>query len=151
MPRKFDSEIVVTSDDRWIFRGNEIVQEDILSYFRSNLKQDESGVFIDNRFGELEEHGYLTLYGYPVHVTYVSEEGGTLFFTTDASKTLGLDDVQIVLKEDGQLILYEKGYEKIQYRFTRTAAGQLANWIQEAPDSSEEKFILVYNNKVYPL
>lgn len=136
MAREFDSEIYVTVDDKWIFRGNEITQEDILNYFRMNLKQDDNGVYIDNKFGELEEHGYIKLYGYPVHITYVSEEGGTLFFSTDANRTLGLEDVKIFLTEEGQLVAYEKGRDGILYRFTRSASGRLAEWIEESEDGN---------------
>ncbi|MCC5815896.1 MAG: hypothetical protein JJT78_14170 [Leptospira sp.] len=144
MAREFDSEIYITADDKWIFRGNEIIQEDILSYFRKNLKQDERGVYIDNKFGELEEHGYLTLYGFPVHITYVSEEGGTLFFSTDADRTLGLDDISIQMNSEGQLFAHEMGREKILYRFSRSAGGQLAERIDETEDGS---FVLKFNGE----
>lgn len=148
MARKFDSEIQVTPEDRWVFRGNEIIQEDILRYFRSNLKQDDRGVYILNRFGEREEHGYLDLQGYPVHILSVSEEGGDLFFTTDCDRTLGLDDIQISLSAEGGIIAHELGREKILYRFSRNAGGQLAERIEEVTDGS---FILEFQGRQIPL
>lgn len=147
MAREFDSEIWITPEDKWIFRGDEITQEDILLYFRKNLKQDERGVYIRNQFGELEEHGYLNLDGYPLHITYVSEEGGSLFFSTDSGITLGLEDLNIRLADSGELIACETGKEKIRYRFNRQASGQLANYIQE----EGEDFTLEFNGEKIPI
>lgn len=149
MARKFDSEILITPEDKWIFRGNEITQEDILKYFRKNLKQDDSGVYIDNRFGELEEHGYLNLQGYPVHITSVSEEGNNLVFHTDSDKSIPLKDIHIQIQKDGTLEAYEKGLEKIRYRFSKSASTQISNYIQENPNDGN--YLLVFQDKKIPI
>ncbi|MCG9876448.1 MAG: hypothetical protein MH321_16865 [Leptospiraceae bacterium] len=137
MARKFFSEITINPRDEWVFRGNEIHQEEILKYFRANLKEDSEGVYIKNVFGELEENGYIESNGYPLHIIRVSEEGGTLFFSTDADLTLEWDDIQLYTDLSENLILQKKDESKIFYRLNSNAGGQLSEWIIETEDSFE--------------
>lgn len=138
MARKFDSEITVTVNDKWIFRGDEITQHDILSYFRKNIKQDETGVYIDNRFGELVEHGYINLEGFPLHIKSITEEEENLYFLTDTDVSFGLNDLTISMDENGQVYAFEPDKDKILYRFSRSAGGELAERIKEKEDGSFE-------------
>ncbi|NCN08697.1 MAG: hypothetical protein GW938_02510 [Leptospira sp.] len=147
MARKFFSEITINSRDEWIFRGNEIHQEEILKYFRANLKEDEDGVYIKNVFGELEEFGYIEINGYPLHIIRVTEEGGTLFFSSDADLTLEWDDIQIFTDPSENLILKKKGESKIFYRLNSNAGGQLSEWILESGESFEIK----HHNETIPI
>jgi hypothetical protein len=148
MARKFDSEITVTANDKWIFRGDEITQGDILSYFRKNIRQDENGVYIDNRFGELEEHGYINLEGYPLHIKSISEEGGNLYFLTDSEMSFGLNDLTISMDENGQVYAFEPDKDKILYRFSRSAGGELAERIQEREDGN---FEIEFHGRTIPI
>jgi len=155
MARKFFSEITINPRDEWVFRGNEIHQEEILKYFRANLKEDSDGVYIKNVFGELEENGYIESNGYPLHIVRVSEEGGTLFFSTDADLTLEWDDVQLFTDLSENLILQKKDESKIFYRLNSNAGGQLSEWIIENGDCFEihhhnekMKILEIQNTKV---
>lgn len=148
MARKFDSEITVTANDKWIFRGDEITQGDILSYFRKNIRQDENGVYIDNRFGELEEHGYINLEGYPLHIKSISEEGGNLYFLTDSEMSFGLNDLTISMDENGQVYAFEPDKDKILYRFSRSAGGELAERTQEREDGN---FEIEFHGRTIPI
>jgi hypothetical protein len=129
--RKFDSEITVDPHDRWIFRGNEITQSDILKYFRNNLKQNDKGIFIENVFGELSEYGYIQTLGFPCHVLSVREDFGELFFHCDDEKVFKFPDFEIYQTKDGSImgLLAEDPF--IKYRFDWNAAGQLGDLLEE--------------------
>ncbi|WCL48723.1 hypothetical protein [Leptospira sp. GIMC2001] len=147
MTRKFDSEIMVNSSDKWIFRGNEIHQEDILNYFRKNLKQDSIGVYIDNRFGELAENGYVLLQGYPYHVTTIIEENNELIFETDRGIKLNIDDVQLFRNQEGNIVGHKNEEDKILFRFSINASTKLSEWLEE--DGDEYK--IQFQNRSVPL
>lgn len=102
-PRRFNSEIFVDSEDRWIFQGNRIDQKEILAYFRQNLREDELGIYIDNRFGEWTENGYLELEGYPIHLIECKESEGTLFFLAESDRSYALKDLMFAIDINGCL------------------------------------------------
>jgi hypothetical protein len=140
MARKFDSEIYISQEDIWIFRGKEIFQEEILKYFRKNLREDESGVYIDNRFGELAENGYVKIDGFPLHIIHVAEDGGDLFFSTDSDRTFVLENLDFYQSDKGEFFCKEKGKEKILYRFSRQASVQLSDFLEETEDGYKISF-----------
>ncbi len=131
MSRKFDSEICINAMDEWIFHGNAIVHENILQYFRSHLKEDQDGIYILNQFGELEEHGYVEILGYPLHITHISEEDGLLYFSSDSGVSLKINEIDLLLNNNQNLILKRKEDHRIFQRLSNHAAGQIAEWIEE--------------------
>ncbi|TGN21084.1 hypothetical protein [Leptospira idonii] len=135
-PRKFDSEIRIDQKDRWIFRGNEITQQEILKYFRQNLHQNDAGVYIENAFGLLRENGYLEITGFPCHVLQVKQENGELQFLTDDEKLHDLSNFEIYHTLDDSLIGISSFQDKIKYRFTWTAASDLSEFLEEEGDVS---------------
>ena len=147
MSRKFDSEICINAQDEWMFHGNSIIQEKILSYFRSNLKEDQDGVYILNQFGELEEHGYLKIEGYPLHITNVTDEEGTLFFSSDSGISLKINDVELLLNNNQNLILRNKNHQRIFQRLSNHAAVQLAEWIEE----TDNGYLIVHQVESFPI
>ncbi|BDA77876.1 hypothetical protein LPTSP3_g08060 [Leptospira kobayashii] len=135
-PRKFDSEIIIDAHDRWIFRETEITQEDILKYFRANLHQNEKGVYIENVFGELRENGYLTLNGYPCHITKVILDNSELKFYADDGKVFPFSAIEIYQTDNGNLIGINPVQDKIKYRFNWNAATDFAEFFVEEGEKS---------------
>ncbi|TGM32242.1 hypothetical protein [Leptospira biflexa] len=131
MTRKFDSEIYVAPNDEWIFRGNPIEKEEILTYFRNNLHGNEKGVYIENTFGELSEHGYLKIDGFPCHVLHIEVTPTEIVFITDDGRTYPFGEFEIYETEDGGILGVRAEEERIKYRFTWNAAKELSDLLTE--------------------
>lgn len=131
MPRKFDSEIYISQADEWIFRGNPIDKEEILTYFRNNLHGNEKGVYIENTFGELSEHGYLKIDGCPCHVLHVEVSNGEISFLTDDGRSYVFGEFEIYETKDGGILGLKANEERIKYRFTWNAAKELSDLLTE--------------------
>ncbi|EOQ87369.1 hypothetical protein LEP1GSC202_3636 [Leptospira yanagawae serovar Saopaulo str. Sao Paulo = ATCC 700523] len=131
MPRKFDSEIYIASNDEWIFRGNPIDKEEILTYFRNNLHGNEKGVYIENTFGELSEHGYVKIDGFPCHVVHVEIDKGEITFITDDGRNYPFGEFEIYETNDGGILGLRSNEVRIKYRFTWNAAKELSDLLIE--------------------
>lgn len=62
--------IRVDAQERWWYAETQIINPDVLAYFKLNLRCDDAGrYFIINRFGELLEHGMLdAVAGFPLTI-----------------------------------------------------------------------------------
>lgn len=62
--------IRIDAEERWWYGETQIINPDVLAYFKLNLRCDDAGrYFIINRFGELLEHGMLdSVAGFPLTV-----------------------------------------------------------------------------------
>jgi len=133
--RTFDSEIQIDSWDRWIFRGNEITQEEILKYFRSRLRENEHGIYIENEFGELRENGYVRVEGFPCHILRVLREEENLVFMTDAGFQAPLEAWDLLRTENDLLFASRLDAPRIRYRLDWTAATNLSEYLLEMDSS----------------
>ncbi|MBM9500217.1 hypothetical protein JWG44_08140 [Leptospira sp. 201903071] len=139
-PRRFNSEIYVDSEDRWIFNGNRIVQKEVLNYFRKNLREDEFGIFIDNRFGELSENGYLELDGYPIHLTSCKESDHTLVFLSESDVSFSLENLFFALDTKGFLFARTAENHKLKFRPDRNCLSDLSVFLEETKNGIEIHF-----------
>ncbi|AVQ11796.1 Uncharacterized protein XB16_1464 [Leptospira santarosai] len=140
-PRRFNSEIFVDSEDRWIFQGNRIDQKEILAYFRQNLREDELGIYIDNRFGEWAENGYLELEGYPIHLIECKESEGTLFFLSESDRSYTLKDLIFAIDINGCLFARTANHKKLKFRPDRNCLSDLSPFLEESKDGIEIRFV----------
>ncbi|EMK08961.1 MULTISPECIES: hypothetical protein [Leptospira] len=144
-PRRFNSGIFVDSEDRWIFQGNRIDQKEILAYFRQNLREDELGIYIDNRFGELTENGYLELEGYPIHLIACKESEGTLCFLAESDTSYALKDLIFAIDVNGCLFARSVNHKKLKFRPDRNCLSDLSPFLEETKDGIELRF---YDKKI---
>ncbi|TGK10044.1 hypothetical protein EHO60_11895 [Leptospira fletcheri] len=131
MAKRLDSEIKVVSNGDWIFRGMKIEHREVLAYFRKNLKEGPDGVYIDNRYGDLSENGYLLLEGYPLNLIRVGEENGELLFFSDAGEEWKLSELDLIADREGTLIAKRKGNRLLKYRIARNVAADLSRFLEE--------------------
>ncbi|MDI7230505.1 hypothetical protein QMM87_17910 [Leptospira santarosai] len=139
-PRRFNSEIFVDSEDCWIFQGNRIDQKEILAYFRQNLREDELGIYIDNRFGEWTENGYLELEGYPIHLIECKESEGTLFFLAESDRSYTLKDLIFAIDINGCLFARTANHKKLKFRPDRNCLSDLSPFLEESKNGIEIRF-----------
>ncbi|NBU97415.1 MAG: hypothetical protein EBS19_04215 [Spirochaetia bacterium] len=133
-PRIFDSEIIITPNSKWIFRGNEITLDSVLKYFKENLSEDEKGVFITNRYGELSEKGYVTLEGFALKIIGYEEEGEDLYLIGDNSQKLSLDEIEFHADFEKKLYIRKKTDKFLKYFLTRDPHSKIANFLEEEGD-----------------
>ena len=146
MARKFDSEIRVGAHDEWVFRGNEITQEDVLLYFKQNLQEDEAGIYIENRFGDLEENGYVEIRGFSLQAIYF-EWDDFLKMSCDDKKTFSGDEVQFFRTKQEDFFFTPMGKRFLRYRISRNATGKLMEFLEEVSG----EFFLKKDKTSYPI
>lgn len=154
MARRLDSEIKVLENGDWVFRGAPIHQKDILEYFRKNLKESDDGIFIDNRYGDFTENGYLETFGYPLNFIRIREENGELFFLSDAGEELPLSFLDLYSDVQGELFAQKKGQRFIKYKLARNVSTSLSEYIEDSQEglrlkTAQHEF-LIPQSKVGP-
>lgn len=82
-------DVWIDDRDRWRFKGEIISNEEILQYFKANLRRDEEGFFIENRWGEKREFGYLRgVFGFPLRAESIDFlDGISVEFHLDSGAT----------------------------------------------------------------
>jgi hypothetical protein len=141
-PRIFDSEIIVTENSHWMFRGNEITLESVLNYFKENLSEDDSGIFITNTYGNLTEKGYITCFGFPLKLIRWEEEQGQLYLIGDNLLKMSLDELDFYADLDQKLFVKRKGDQFLKYSLNRDTHSKLSQYLEE----EGEDFYIQYGN-----
>ena len=130
MARKFDSEIRIDKKGNWFFRGQEITQENVLNFFKKNLKEDELGVYIENHYGGLTEHGYLESYSILLKIKSILEKE-TLYFVSEVDEVIKLTDINIYHDTNELLFIRKKSQLKIRYILGLDAISTLSKYLDQ--------------------
>ena len=133
-PRIFDSEIIITSNSKWIFRGSEITLDSVLKYFKENLFEDEKGAYISNRYGELSEKGYVTLEGFALKIIGYEQEEDDLYLLGDNSQKLSLEEIEFHADFEKKLYIKKNTDKFLKYFLTRDPHSKIANYLEEEGD-----------------
>ncbi|MCB1179359.1 MAG: hypothetical protein KDK36_17390, partial [Leptospiraceae bacterium] len=119
-PRIFDSEIIVNENNRWFFRGNEIIQENVLEFFKKSLFEDDKGIYIHNTHGELSEQGYITSFGFPLKIiNWIQNEDGKMYFVLDSGETIEPIEINFYYDSSEKLFCMRKKDKYIKINFNR--------------------------------
>ena len=111
-------DLLINEKDEWIFENNKIINDEILNYFKKNLKKDDSGFYIENTFGEKLEIAYLKeVNGFPLQITNVfdinkNEKKLKVLIETGIQIEISFNDIKT--KNDNCIYIY---YNKIPVRF----------------------------------
>lgn len=141
-PRKFNSEILITEEGKWIFRGNEITQDNVLLYFKENLLEDSKGIYILNRYGNFTEHGYVRVNGYPIKINGFHDSGGEIFAYTETGKGIFVNDMKFFSDRNEKLFCMLENSSYIKYSFGLDALTQLSHRLEEA----DGKYFLTFDS-----
>jgi uncharacterized protein len=142
--------IFVDAEGDWYYQGNKIIRPDILEFFCEHLGLDADGNYL------LEWQQTRCLLGVedtPLVITRVdkrraeaSEQGAILLMLKHLPAQELLDPASLVVGKDN--VLYCKVRSgQLPARFSRPAYYQLAEWIEEDPETGD--YYLELNNHRY--
>lgn len=137
--RIFDSEIIIESNSLWYFRGNEIIHENVLDYFKQNLHEDEKGIYIHNTHGELVEKGYVLCKGFPLRIiNWLKNEDDALYFLCDNGEQISSNDLHFYYDENETIFCQKKNSKYIKMKFSRG----MHNYISDILIEEDKNFYL---------
>ncbi|MEM7184846.1 MAG: hypothetical protein AAF518_28385 [Spirochaetota bacterium] len=145
--RRYDSEIRINQSNEWIFRGDKITLEKVLSFFKENLHEDSDGLYITNQYGKFSEEGFLHCEGFPLFLDDYHEKASELLFHSDAGKTITLQDLLFFTDASGKIFCMRQGDTFIRYGCTRKVLSFLAKYMQER----EQEVVLVWREIYRPI
>jgi hypothetical protein len=140
-PRIFNSEITIDDNNRWFFRGQEIVHSYVLDFFRENLFEDEKGIYILNTYGKFSEKGYLTCNGFPLFLIFVEETEDSLVFHSNNSKTYTLEELNFYFDDKQRLFCIHKNQRLLKFGLSKSVLNFLSEFLTE----EEDKYFLTFN------
>lgn len=143
MARKFNSEIKIDSQAKWFFRGNEILQEDVLKHFKKNILEDEFGVYIENKYMDLVEHGYLEANSPVLRIINYLEENEKIFLGIEEQNFHELPEFDFYINENEILTAKLKNSKFLIYSFRKEVLQFLADRIEE----TENSFYITYGSE----
>ena len=147
MTRKYNTDILVDLNDKWFFHGSEITNNGILNHFKTGLSEDERGIFITNKFGELSEHGYIKTMGYPLHINHIKNTGDGLVFYSENGENFPAQNLVFYRTGDDSFFVMKKDASFIKYRFGRNCTNEIMDFLLNENDSI---FVMSGKNK-YPV
>lgn len=144
--RIFNSEIIIDEQNRWFYRGNEIVHPSVLDFFRENLNEDEKGIYIQNIYGSFSEKGYLQCKGFPVFFFRLFEENQTLNFEANDKKIFSIETLDLFYDSQERLFAIPKKQKFIKYGFSKNILNQLSEWLYF---DEKGEYKIIYKNHSY--
>ena len=146
-PRKFDSEIRITQNGKWIFRGQEITQDNVLDFFKKNIREDNLGIYITNTYAELTEHGYLEADTIFLKIINSTEKDNTIYLQGEDDSTTPLFDFHFYSDSDEKIFCMRKSDNFIKFTFNRQMHSFISNLITEDNGS----YLIKVQDKTIPV
>ena len=131
IPRKFDSEIRITENGEWIFRGQKITHENVLSFFKKSIREDELGIYITNSYAELTEHGYLEAKCIFLKIIDYTLKDKSITLTTEDDRVVPVAEFHFYSDKDEKFFCMIKSDRFIKFYFNRQVHSYLSNYIIE--------------------
>jgi|JI8StandDraft_1071087.scaffolds.fasta_scaffold141971_1 hypothetical protein len=130
-PRKFDSEIRITQNGKWIFRGQEITQDNVLEFFKKNIREDDLGIYITNTYAELTEHGYLEAETIFLKIINSIEKDNIIYLQGEDDSTTPLFDFYFYSDSNEKIFCMRKSDKFIKFTFNRQMHSYISNLLSE--------------------
>jgi hypothetical protein len=146
--RVFDSEIIIESNSRWYFRGNEITLANVLDYFKKNLHEDERGIYIWNTQGDLVEKGYVLCKGFPLQlINWYRNEDGILYYLADNGESILPEELNFYYDKEERIFCQKKNAEFLKMSFNRG----FHSYISELLEESDGEYYVLIEGKKFPV
>ncbi|MBK9501584.1 MAG: hypothetical protein IPO06_19835 [Leptospiraceae bacterium] len=146
-PRKFDSEIRITESGKWLFRGGEITQDNVLGFFKKNIREDDLGIYITNTYAEFTEHGYLdTKVIFLKIIDSVQEDNNIYLIGEEESKT-NILDFYFYSDLEEKIFCMRKSDQFIKFTFNR----QMHSYISSLMIEENGNYFLQTNEEKIPV
>jgi hypothetical protein len=131
MARKFDSEIKIDESGNWYYKGSEITQENVLSFFKKSLREDEKGLYIENTYAELIEHGYVEAKYFPLFIKDYTIKNEEIFFGLENSIPTRMDAFNFYQDDRDRLFCVLKNSKFLKYGFNSDILQFLSKYLTE--------------------
>ncbi|MCB1141924.1 MAG: hypothetical protein H7A24_05260 [Leptospiraceae bacterium] len=145
--RKFDSEIKISSENKWYYRESEIVLDKVLDFFKENLNEDELGIYIFNQYKQFSEKGYLECEGIPLRILNLEENNELLYFYSENLKKFSILESNFYFDPSGSLFVIPKDQKLLKYRFSRDTLQYLSRYLIQ----DGENYYLEFRNSKIPI
>lgn len=129
--RIFESGITVESNHRWYYQDKEIIQEDVLQYFKKNLKEDKNGIYIENIYKDKIEYGYIQCIGCPLKLHSYEIEVHGLLAISDTKEKIPIDQLNFYTNESDILYAIKKSDQQIRYLIRGSFLSLVGQYIEE--------------------
>ncbi len=143
MARKFDSEISIDNTGKWFFRGNEITQIDVLKHFKKNILEDEIGIYIENKYMELVEHGYLEAKFPVLQITNYLEQDNKILLGIEEKSFFEISEFDFYIDENEFITAKLKNSKLLIYSFRK----EVLQFLSEIFEENENGFLIHYNSE----
>lgn len=144
MARKFDSEIKIDKSGTWFFRGNEITQTDVLKHFKKNILEDEIGIYIENKYMELVEHGYVEAKFPVLQITNYLEQDGKILLGIEEKSFFEISEFDFYMDENEMVTTKLKNSKFLIYSFRK----EVLQFLSENFSEEENEFLIHYNSEI---
>lgn len=118
-PRKFDSEIRIIPSGKWLYRGQEITQENVLSFFKKSIREDKEGIYITNTYAELTEHGYIEAKTIFLKIINSIEKDNTIYLLGEDDSSTPIEDFYFYSDFEEKIFCMRKSDNFIKFYFNR--------------------------------
>ena len=125
-PREEFTDIRVDKSGRWFTGSKQIINAQVLKYFRANLQHDDKGVFIWNIFGKFREKGYIKVEGPVFSVSAILDKT----FHLNNGQSYSHDSVQLVMTPQEEPLLAVKALG-VWAGFPSRVANEFAEYLTE--------------------
>lgn len=139
-PRKYDSEIIIDENDKWFYRGQEISQENVLEFFQKNLKEDDSGIYIENHYKQFMEMGYVKCQGYPLKIINYHKIDDTYMLEGSNGLIKPIKEFDFFTDKSGAIFVIKKKEKFIKYKINIKTLSFLSNHMVEKDEKTYLEF-----------
>lgn len=131
LPRKFDSEIRITESGKWLFRGQEITQENVLAFFKKNIREDDLGIYITNAYADKVEHGYLEAKCIFLKIENAIETSEGIFLQAEDETLTPISEFYFYSDKEEKLFCMRKTDKLIKFKLNRKSHDFISNLLEE--------------------
>ena len=146
-PRKFDSEIQITETGNWLFRGQEIIQQNVLEFFKKNIKEDDLGIYIRNSYAELVEHGYIKAKSIFLNISNYYLEDNIIYLVAEDDSITPLKDFYFYSDVNEKIFCMRKSDKYLKFRFNR----QTHSYISSLMIEENNHYFLETETEIIPI
>jgi hypothetical protein len=104
---------------KWLYRGQEITQENVLSFFKKSIREDNDGIYITNTYAELTEHGYIEAKTIFLKIISSIEKDNIIYLLGEDDSSTPIKDFYFYSDSEEKIFCMRKSDTYIKFYFNR--------------------------------